>query len=277
MEPRSSTPFDGTVLGAQTFAERLACEAARIRRSGGFLSLGLIQCGGDAGAFAQTVQEQVRLHDVVSLTHDRVALLMPDTTMAEACQVAERLVRREGAATAAAGVATVYGEVEGEGDALLAAASESLRVAGPGDVVQSKTLQGRPRVLVVDDEPLFARLLAELVSQRGWDGHPCTDPVDALQRVKGGTYSALFVDLVLGPRITGVDIIREAEACHPGRPAVLMSARDNDRHQSIFDALELGPVTFVRKPVSATDLEASLEMFRSLLPGLGRQPRVPRD
>jgi len=219
------------------------------------------------------VQAQVRLHDIVGLAGERVGLLMPDTTMTEACLVAERLARGEGAGACAAGVATVYGEVEGEGDALLVAATEALRQAEPGKVARSSTLQGRPGVLVVDDEPLFARLLAELVTQRGWEGHPCTDPLDALQRVKGETYSALFVDLVLGPKITGVDVIREALACHPGRPAVLMSARDNDRHQSIFDALELGPVTFVRKPVSLADLDASLEMFRSLLPGLGRRSR----
>ncbi|MGE0456235.1 MAG: response regulator [Vicinamibacteria bacterium] len=228
-------------------------------------------------ALARSVQAQVRLHDVVGLAGDRVGLLMPDTTMSEACLVAERLVRGEGAAACAAGVATVYGEVEGEGDALLVAAADALRRAQPGKVAPSGALQGRPGVLVVDDEPLFARLLAELVTQRGWDGHPCTDPVDALQRVKGETYSALFVDLVLGPEISGVDVIREALAWHPGRPAVLMSARDNDRHQSIFDALELGPVTFVRKPVSLTDLDASLEMFRSLLPGLGRKSRKSRE
>src|SRR5258705_279512 len=68
--------------------------------------------------------------------------------------VTEQVARTGGAATPAdsAGVATAYGEVEGGGSALFGAAEEALREAGPGQVVRSRTLEGRPRILVVDDD-----------------------------------------------------------------------------------------------------------------------------
>ena len=65
-------------------------------------------------------------------------------------------------------------------------------------------------------------------------------------------------------------VLRHAFALKPGRPAVLMSGLDSSSG-AIFDALALGPATFVRKPLSGPDLDTALEMFRQLLPGTGRR------
>jgi len=103
--------------------------------------------------------------------------MMPETSGSEAVRAMERLLglvaQGEPAAPGgarrpdAAGVATAYGEVEGGGAALLAAAEEALREAGPGQIVRSCTLEGRPRNLVVDDDLAFAQVLAETISERG--------------------------------------------------------------------------------------------------------------
>jgi CheY-like chemotaxis protein len=39
------------------------------------------------------------------------------------------------------------------------------------------------------------------------------------------------------------------------------------KHEDIMEALELGPVMFVQKPISRPDLHAALQMFRDRLPG----------
>src|SRR2546425_281925 len=170
-----------------------------------------------------------------------------------------------------AGVATAYGEVEGGGAALLAAAEDALREAAPGQVVRSRTLEGRPRILVVDDDLSFAQVLAESISERGWDAHPCSEPADARQRVRDRSYSGLFIDMVL-PGTSGAEILREALAAHPRRPAILMSGHDAN-HEAILEALTLGPVMFVHKPMSSADLDSALQMFRELVPGMVRRRR----
>ena len=115
--------------------------------------------------------------------------------------------------------------------------------AGPGQIVGSRVLQGRPRVLVIDDDSDFAQMLAETISERGWEGHPSSDAADARERVLDGSYSALFIDLVLVGG-SGVKLLREALASQPRRPAVLMSGFDAS-HEAILEALHLGPVMFV--------------------------------
>lgn len=93
---------------------------------------------------------------------------------------------------------------------------------------------------MVDEDLTFAQALAETISEREWEAHPCTDVADARERVKDPSYSGFFVDLVL-PRSSGIEILREALAANPGRPAVLMSGHDVDP-SAILDALSLGPV-----------------------------------
>jgi len=275
LPPASNEPRP--ILSSEAFRTRLDEEAARVRRSGGFLSLALFQ----AIAGGERLRKSVRLEDILARHEQRFALLMPDTSLGEASRAAERLLALinrsestpEGAsdAPASAGLATAYGEVEGGGAALIAAAEEALREAAPGHFVASRTMEGKPRLLVVDDDLTFAQALAETIGEREWEAHPCTDVADARERVKDTSYSGFFIDVVL-PTSSGVEILREAMLAHPGRPAVLMSGKDVDS-SAVLDALSLGPVMFIRKPLSHADLDAALAMFRQLVPGIRRRSR----
>ena len=277
-----------SILDSAALGHRLDEETARVRRSGGFLSLALFHAvaGPNAPpasnpleALAERLRKSVRLEDVLARHGENFALLMLDTTAGEAARAAERLLalinKEEGGAPghspASAGTATAYGEVEGGAAALTIAAEEALREAAPGQFVSSKAMDGRPRLLVVDDDRVFAEALAETIAEREWEAHPCTDVADARQRVLDTSYSGFFIDCVL-PTSSGVEILREAMAAHPGRPAVLMSGKDVDPH-SILDALTLGPVMFIRKPLTHADLDSALAMFRQLVPGIRRRSR----
>ena len=282
-----------SILDATTFRSRLEEEVARVRRAGGFLTVALFQVAArvslslpmptDARArLAHGLCAAVRLEDVIAERGLRLAVLMPDTAGGEAACAVERLLGIVNAPDvgsaappplASAGLATAYGEVEGGGAALLAAADEALSEAAPGQFARSRTLRGRPRILVVDDDLTFAETLAETISERDWEAHPCTDVADARERAKDATYSGFFIDVVL-PRRTGADILRDVMTAETRRPAVLMSGRDVEPG-IILEALSLGPVMFMRKPMSHADLDRALEMFRQLVPGIQRRGRVP--
>jgi FixJ family two-component response regulator len=89
--------------------------------------------------------------------------------------------------------------------------------------------------------------------------------------VKDRSYSGLFIDMVL-PGTSGAEILRDALAAHPRRPGILMSGHDAN-HDAILEALGLGPVMFVHKPMSSADLDAALLTFRELVPGMVRRGR----
>jgi PleD family two-component response regulator len=283
------TDHGKTILDSGAFRQRLEEEVARVRRSGGFLSLALIHLAPrptmsppwppDAlSQVGERLRKAARLEDVLAERGSGLALLMPDTAANEAARAAERLLAlvnqpgaEDGRALAAAGLATTYGEVEGGGAALLAAAGEALDEAVPGQWARSQTLRGRPRILVVDDDLTFAQTLAETISEREWAAHPCTDVADAQERAKDTSYSGFFIDVVL-PNRSGTDILREAMATGTRRPAVLMSGQDVDP-ALILEALSQGPVMFIRKPMSLADLDSALDMFRQLIPGVRQRSR----
>jgi PleD family two-component response regulator len=280
------------LLDSEGFRHRLDEEVARVRRSGGFLSLALFKAvpaqsyGPDVDAqtlarIGERLRRSVRLEDVLAERAHRIALLMPDTSAGEAARAAERLLavvegQRSGSLPsitplASVGVATAYGELEGGGTALLTAAEDALREAAPGKSALSRTLRGRPRLLVVDDDLAFAEALAETISEGEWEAHPCTDVADARERARDASYSGFFVDVVLS-RGSGLDILRDAMLAHPGRPAVLMSGHEVDPG-AILDALGMGPVMFIQKPMGPGELDSALAMFRQLVPGIRRRSR----
>jgi len=262
---------------------RLNQEVARMRRHGGFLSVAAVGFAGAASTpdaherieqVAEVLNDGLRIHDIVGWRGwATIVVVMPDTDMGQATQGAERLLGlaagkgRLAGGELAAGVATGYGEIEGGAQALLDAAEHALSEAEPGRIRPSDLLKGQPKVLVVDDDWTLALFLAESVSDLGWEGNPCTDPRDALERVREASYSALFVDLLM-PGRNGIEILRESLAHHPNRPCVLMSGMDA-QNERVMEALALGPVMFIKKPVSKKDLDTALRMLRTRLPGLG--------
>ena len=262
---------------------RLNQEVARTRRHGGFLSVAAVGFAHSVSTpdaherierIAEVLRDGQRIHDVVGWRGwATIVVVMPDSDMGQALHGAERLLSLAMAngglppgRELAAGVATGYGEIEGGAQALLDAAEHALSEAEPGRARPSDLLKGQPKVLVVDDDWTLALFLAETISELGWEGNPCTDARDAMERVREASYSALFVDLLM-PRKSGIEILRESLAHHPSRPCVLMSGMDA-QHEAVMEALGLGPVMFIKKPVSKKDLDTALKMFRSRLPGL---------
>lgn len=64
---------------------------------------------------------------------------------------------------------------------------------------------GRPRVLVVDDDKSFGGIVADTLGHLGYRAEAVDDPERALEQVRGGGYAAAVVDLVM-PGCSGLDL-----------------------------------------------------------------------
>jgi len=109
------------------------------------------------------------------------------------------------------------------------------------------------RVLIVEDDELLGRGMAEAFTDAGIDPILVTKGDVALARLRYGNPDVCVLDLML-PEIDGWRIIELARAEGIGTPIVVVSARGTE-HDRIH-ALEIGADDYLVKPVSMKELIA---------------------
>jgi two-component system, OmpR family, response regulator len=115
------------------------------------------------------------------------------------------------------------------------------------------------RVLVVDDEPSLAELLASVLRYEGWDIEVAADGSSAVRTAREFKPDAVVLDIML-PDFSGLEVLRRVRAELPHVCVLFLTARDavEDRVAGIT----AGGDDYVTKPFS---LEEVLARLRGLL------------
>src|SRR2546429_1706131 len=115
------------------------------------------------------------------------------------------------------------------------------------------------RVLVVDDEPSLAELLASVLRYEGWHVRPEGDGASAVRTAREFRPDAVVLDIML-PDFGGMEVLRRVRAELPHVCVLFLTARDavEDRVAGIT----AGGDDYVTKPFS---LEEVLARLRGLL------------
>jgi two-component system, OmpR family, response regulator len=124
----------------------------------------------------------------------------------------------------------------------------------------SQRPDGTPiRVLVVDDEPSLAELLASVLRYEGWDIRTAGDGSSAVRAAREFQPDAVVLDVML-PDFSGLEVLRRVRAEQPHVCVLFLTARDavEDRVAGIT----AGGDDYVTKPFS---LEEVLARLRGLL------------
>jgi two-component system, OmpR family, response regulator len=132
--------------------------------------------------------------------------------------------------------------------------------AGAAGTRISEHPDGTPiRVLVVDDEPSLAELLASVLRYEGWDIAVAGDGASAVQTAREFKPDAVVLDVML-PDFSGLEVLRRLRAEQPHVCVLFLTARDavEDRVAGIT----AGGDDYVTKPFS---LEEVLARLRGLL------------
>jgi DNA-binding NarL/FixJ family response regulator len=110
---------------------------------------------------------------------------------------------------------------------------------------QSQDRGDAVRVLIVDDHPLFAEGLRNLLTERGidvvgvaHDGH------EALTRARTLRPDVVLMDVTM-PRLDGVDATRALKAVNPEVTVLMLTQADDDDH--LFAAIAAGASGYVLK------------------------------
>ena len=112
------------------------------------------------------------------------------------------------------------------------------------------------RVLVAEDDVRLADLLAESLSEVGWQADVVHDGRSAYDRLLGDTgYDAVLLDWML-PGMDGVSVARRLRGLGFATPILMLTAR-GDVHDRI-DGLDAGADDYLPKPFDLDELLARL-------------------
>jgi two-component system, OmpR family, response regulator len=111
------------------------------------------------------------------------------------------------------------------------------------------------RILVVEDEPRMAALVARSLREDGHAADVAADGEDALWMAQAAPYDAIVLDLML-PGIDGIAVVRRLRDASVWTPVLMLTARDavSDR----VGGLDAGADDYLTKPFSLDELMARI-------------------
>lgn len=123
------------------------------------------------------------------------------------------------------------------------------------------------RVLLVDDDEAFLRVLGKALARRGFEVISATSAAAALEQADRQAPGYAVVDLKLG-RDSGLDVIRALKQAVPGMVIVVLTGYASIA--TAVAAVKQGAANYLAKPVGAD------EVVRALV-GQARLPEDPAD
>lgn len=117
-----------------------------------------------------------------------------------------------------------------------------------------KSMETKPRILIVDDEPQIVRVLTTGLIANGYDTRYADNGFDALEIAASWSPDVIVTDLVM-PGMTGLELCRQIRA-DSETPIVVLSVKGEERIK--VEALDAGADDYVTKPFGIEELLARL-------------------
>ena len=143
-----------------------------------------------------------------------------------------------------------------------------------GEAVEEASLEeapprGQERILLVDDEKMIARMLDELLSQRGFKVTSFSDSREALEtfRESPRSFDLVITDQIM-PGLTGAQLSTEVLKVRPDTPIILISGFSDQ--QVVTESMQAGIREYLMKPIEAG------ELCRAIRRAIDR-PEEPRE
>jgi len=107
-------------------------------------------------------------------------------------------------------------------------------------------------LLVVDDEPEVAAVLAEYLGDRGYATQMARGGLEALSRIEKAVPAAVLLDVRM-PDMDGLEVLRKIRDAGPRPPVLMMSANEDETMAK--RTIELGAFDYVLKPFDFDQIE----------------------
>jgi DNA-binding response OmpR family regulator len=122
------------------------------------------------------------------------------------------------------------------------------------------------RLLVLEDDPKLARVLAQIFSEEGYTVDLCTTGADAIAQATAGKYSLLVLDWMV-PDIDGLAACREMRRRGVMSPILILTARSSTPERVL--GLDAGADDYLTKPFEIDELLARARALVRRTAGIG--------
>jgi two-component system NtrC family response regulator len=114
----------------------------------------------------------------------------------------------------------------------------------------------QPRILLVDDDRNFLRVLSYHIREFGYDAVPCSSGSEALQYLQDQRFDVVVTDLKM-PEMDGLQLLSRLQKNVPDVPVIILTAHGTiDR---AVEAVRNGAHDFLTKPFEKEEIRHSIE------------------
>jgi len=111
----------------------------------------------------------------------------------------------------------------------------------------------RAHILVIDDEPLVAALMADILGLEGYEVDTAKNGREGVEKIAARSYDVILSDLRM-PELDGVGLYRELEQQHPHLLPRLAFVSGTTEPPEYASFLERTGATVLGKPFGITDV-----------------------
>jgi len=112
------------------------------------------------------------------------------------------------------------------------------------------------KVLMVDDEEVFAKTVAERMRMREVNSEVVLNGEQALEFLEGRTPDVMVLDLKM-PGIEGMEVLRRVRETYPQVQVIILTGHGSEKDEA--EARRLGAVDYLKKPVAIETLMAAVK------------------
>ena len=124
-------------------------------------------------------------------------------------------------------------------------------------------MSDQKQILIVDDEPVWLKVLGQLLQTKGYTVRAAASGADALNTLKSYEPDLILLDVRM-PDMNGFDLLDHIKKLPKlaTKPVVFVSAMDDFHAKKV--ARELGAADYILKPIDETEVNNVLEKYLPL-------------
>ena len=103
------------------------------------------------------------------------------------------------------------------------------------------------KILFVDDDQQILSIVDQYLGRCGFDCTTESSGLKAIERVRDGSYSVVFTDLIM-PEISGMELLKQIKEASPETEVIIVSGYGTI--ESAIEAMKLGGYDFLQKPIN---------------------------